>query len=490
MIAEATKEKISLNRFFTIKKDDNGQFKGFRIDRLKFLELLYNLGFRRLDVQNMTTFVQIYNDRILREVTKINIQDSFFSHLEETYDKLGEGIHVKDLINYMLSALGTFFNEEFLYRLLPKEELTFARDTQHEKFIFFKENYVRITKEAIEKLPYHTLQGYIWQNEIINFDYTGVADFKVSYFEQFIHKICGNDANRIASMQTIIGYNLHSYFEGKLKASVFTDSKISADDEPNGRTGKTLFCKALSHILGHTITEINGKDFDPQQATKYQSANLDTKIIVINDAKKFFDVETIFNDITEGIQVKKLYKEPFRIQVKMIITTNKTIKIEGDSSKDRFIEFEFSDYFNKSHSPEKEFKHWFFRDWDKHEWSRFYYFIMLSIKQYFTKGLTEATPINLLDRKLRDNTNTDFIEWIESASIQHTIKFATDNDTEINKNEFYEKFTNTYTDFKNKLTQNKFSRWLKYWGKYNKQNIQVTDTILKEGRVFKFNYKK
>lgn len=496
MTETLTETETKATKFFSIKLDKElGTFKGFKIDRLKFLTVLYELGFRRLDVDNTIYFVRIYNSRIIKEVTKTQLEDAFFKYLEETYDKIADGVYVDDLINYMLAARGSFFNEEFLYRLLPKEEINFVRDTQTEKYFFYKNKFVCITANEIKQLPYSALSGYIWENEILQRNYTGAADYRHSYFEQFLLNICKGDNNRLQSLKTIIGYNLHSYFENKLKATVFTDSRISDDDEPNGRTGKTLFCKALAVMLSSnpdkkTITtycEINGKDFDTDQSTKYQNASLDTKLIVVNDLKRGFDVETLFNDITEGINVKKLYKEPFRLRVKIILTTNKTIKIEGDSSKDRFIEFEFSDHYNRVHSPEKEFNHWFFRDWDAQEWSRFDNFIIQSVKLYIEKGLQEAAPINLIERHLRDNTNKDFMEFME-AELKN-IRYYAETNTTLTKNEFYERFVGTYQDYRNKLKQNSFSRWVKYWSKYNKYNLEIQTGNVHEGRIFIFKNK-
>lgn len=487
-------EPEAIKKFFTVRKDDSGNFKGFKIDRLKFLETLYGLGFRRFDIENSHFFVQVYNHRIIKEVTRTYIEDCFFNHLNDTYDKIANGVDVDDLVNYMLAARGSYFNEEFLYRLKSKDPIIFQTDSRDQKYLFYKNNYVLITPNGIEILPYPTLTKYIWENEILQREINKLPDYRPGCFEQFIERvsITQNKSNRMHSMQTIIGYNLHNYYEGKLKATVFTDSRISNDDEPNGRTGKTLFCKALAQMISsnpeqRTITtycEINGKDFDTQSPTKYQAASLDTKIIVLNDVKRGFDVETLFNDITEGINVKRLYKEPFRIRAKMIITTNKTIRIEGDSSKDRFIEFEFSDFFNKQHSPEQEYKHWFFRDWDKKEWLRFDHFMIRCIKIYLEKGVKEAETINLQDRKLRDNTNADFIEWIENIKLSDIKQLAEMNDS-VSKNDFYADFRNQYSDFQ-KLTQNKFSRWVKYWGKYNKHDITIDDQVTKQGRVFIF----
>ena len=214
---------------------------------------------------------------------------------------------------------------------------------------------------------------------------------------------------RYESLVTIIGYLLHSHFSGKLKATIFTDSKIS--DMPSGRTGKTLLGQALAYIKKYT--EINAKDFDPANKHKYQEANLDTQIIHLNDVKKNFDIESLFNDITEGIVVDKKNVKPFKVKTKLMISANKTIRIEGASAKDRVIEFEFADHYNEKFSPEDEFGHWFFRDWSEAEWMKFYNFFLFCICSYLKKGIIVASPVNLNRRKLLENTSQEFVEFMD-----------------------------------------------------------------------------
>lgn len=454
---------------------------GFNIDRVKFLNLLFDLGFRRYDHAGAHIFVQIINHRIIRQVSKINIADAFFNYIKKDYGttELVQGLYVEDLINSIYGRLQALFNDEFLARLVDTDKpIDFNKDTNTKKYLYFKNGFVEVSKSGFKFLDYENLQGYIWETELLNRNFKP-ADAKESYFEKFLNCICKKDKDRLKSLQTIIGYNLHDYAQKKLRATVLTDSKISNDDEPNGRTGKTLFCKALGQIISPdcentantTWVEINGKDFDPRNKNKYQVASIDTKMIVLNDVRRGFDIEVLFNDITEGLTVERKNQHPFKIRPRLIITTNKTIKIEGESGKDRFIEFEFSDYFSKARSPEDEFKHWFFRDWNQDEFNSFDCFMILCTQLYLYYGLIEAKGINLLERKLREQTSPEFIEWIDLPLVQAAINRSCNLGEQISKNEWFADFTGTYPDYANKLKQATFSRWIKTYCQYSEKGL-------------------
>jgi hypothetical protein len=164
-----------------------------------------------------------------------------------------------------------------------------------------------------------------------------------------------------------IGYYLHQYTEYKLKALVLTDGSSEAD-EANGRTGKTLFCRLIGHMVSadpqdptiKSYVEINGKDFDPRDKHKYGKAGPDTKLLILNDLKPYFKLDPIYNDITDFQTVDKKNMQPFNIRAKMILTKNRTLNLQGSSDRDRVLEFEFSDYFGENRTPEQEFGHWFF----------------------------------------------------------------------------------------------------------------------------------
>jgi len=270
-----------------------------------------------------------------------------------------------------------------------------------------------------------------------------------------------------------MGYLLHSHFLGKLKAVVFTDSKIS--DVPCGRTGKTLVGQALAFIKKYI--ELNGKDYDPTNKHKYQEVNLDTQIVHVNDLKKNFDFENLFNDITEGIVVDKKNIQPFKVKAKMIISTNKTIKIEGDSALDRAIEFEFSNHYNAKFSPEDEFHHWFFRDWNEAEWMNFFNFFLFCICSYLKNGVINAVPVNLNRRKLRENTSQEFEEFMDCQVRVGEIKSG----IEYNKKVLFDHFlldSPEYAEVKS-FKQSRFTEWLRVYAKYS-GNFSAIDPDVNE----------
>jgi hypothetical protein len=281
-----------------------------------------------------------------------------------------------------------------------------------------------------------------------------------------------SEPQRYEDLQRITGYCLHKFYEGKLKALVFTDSKVSDNElTDSGRSGKTLFCKGMSHILNATkedkvFCEVSGKEFDDLDRFKWQDLNLNTRLIHLNDVKKGFNIEMRFNDITEGVKVQKKNDSPFMVQCKMIFSTNKTIKIHGGSAKDRVVEFQMSDYFSDIYSPADEFKEWFFRDWDNGRWNEFYNFMIHCVQIYLKKGLPKPRNFNLETRKLREETNGDFLTYItENVLNGHTVY----------KKEMLNDFKYKFQD-NDKVSLNKFTLWINRFAEYKKDEIRITET--------------
>jgi outer membrane receptor for Fe3+-dicitrate len=126
------------------------------------------------------------------------------------------------------------------------------------------------------------------------------------------------------------------------KAVNSTDSSLERGN--NGRTGKTILAKGIGKL--RVYGEINGKDFDATNTHKYQDLNLDTQFVNLNDVKKGFKLEWVYNDITEGLMVEKKNQNPFRNYANIVICSNLPLELNGASDKDRIVEFEFANYFN------------------------------------------------------------------------------------------------------------------------------------------------
>ena len=328
------------------KNDETGnQFlKDIKINYVKFIELIYSFGFRRFDIDKDFIYIQL-KENVIKEVTILQIQDYFFNYLELLKEELAHGVTKKSLKEKIYNNPKNYFCDNRLSLLISKEKIIFNADTKNECFIYYKNGFVKCIKEKWELLPYNKLTGFIWHNQIISreFKFSDIQESEIkmnSVYAQFLFNVCGRSEKRFTSLCSLMGYLLHSYTDVKMRAVILTDSRVS--EEANGRTGKTLFGQTLRHIK--KLTQINGKDFDPTQRYKYQEASLDTQIIFLNDVRSNFKFEVLYNDITEGITVEKKNQSPFTLKTKMCITTNKTISIEGSSSKDRSIEFEFAKY--------------------------------------------------------------------------------------------------------------------------------------------------
>jgi hypothetical protein len=475
--------------------DKGGNYKSAKVDKVEYVEALKNAGFYRYDIEGGYKFVFIQKNRIkiLDGPQKIAdhflenmIQDTEISHKGEAGDEKYK-ISSKTIKKIFYNNLGTFFGENLLCRLVPDKTIRINTDTAEAKYFYYQNGYISINKEGAELKEYKSLKKMIFTDNILDREYMTAQGSGM--FENFIKNICSPlvndvytfDRDRFNSIKTIIGYLLHGDHSGGQRAVIFTDSKLTANGEANGGTGKTLIGKAIGEMLnatrqGRIYVEINGKDFDPTKETKYNGAAINTALIHLNDVRNYFDFRHLYNDITEGITVKHLYENPFTVRTKIMISTNQTIKINDPSSRRRAIQFELSDYYNETRTPETEFGAWFFRDWDFLEWSRFDNFMISCVIEYLNNGINEPKQINLDIRNLYDHTSEEFVNFM----IDNLHEFYKFPDQELEKKEFYNSFTEQNEDYKKdrRFTQKKFTKWIRFFADrytYNDQKIKVQE---------------
>lgn len=444
-------------------------FKSLTINYMKFIRTLKYLGFRRVDINNQTFLVHI-KDNVIEEVNQQKIIDAFMTHMENIPQEHRHYKVREKIQSTCIARLATLFSDYVLHRMLDDRECEFLKDTKDHCYFFYQNGVVKVGKSNIEFLKYKDIPQYIFKNKILKRDFKILKpeEYNSSTWSQFVnnigdnYQVNGNSKNpkRAEDLKRIIGYLLHGYFEGKLKAIVFTDARIS--DEADGRTGKTLLCKGMGHILNETqyaktYVEVNGKDFDPMDRFKWQELGIDTKLVHLNDVKKYFQFDVLFNDISEGIKRQRKNEGTFHLWSKIIISTNRTIKIHGSSAEDRSLEFEMADYYSSKFSPQDEFKQWFFRDWDENAWNQFDNFMISCVQQYLQHGLTQPESINLNVRKLREETQPEFVDFMITQKISHMALY--------NKKDLYDNFMNHYTDFK-KLTNRKFNTYIKRYAQF------------------------
>ena len=375
--------------FWTIKKSKNGGVITLKHSGL--LNMLEEQGYGKIYLKKSLVFIKEKNKRIV-EVLKEQMRDGILNYVR-TYpsDKLLT-IHKNKILDMIIAKNASIMGDGVL-ELIKTNELNLLRDTIDKGYMFFNNGIVEITKNGPQLKTYDEVNRLTWDDQINKRGISIIDEYKSeddeSAFGKFVWNISGRNTDRFYSIVSGIGYMLHSYKDASsAKAIVFCDEKISED--PNGRTGKSLISKAISKIK--ESVRFDGKSVNFKDKFIYQQVELSTQIIEFNDVRRNFDFESLFSIITDSINVEKKSGHKFAIEFedapKILISTNFTIKGNGDSYSDRLFEVEFSDYYNAQHKPIDDFGKRFFDEWDEIEWNRFDNFMLMCEQFYLEHGIS------------------------------------------------------------------------------------------------------
>lgn len=441
-IQELKKNDENIDPFWIIKKDKKGT-ETIEIDSYKYAQFLMKHGFKKYfpEQSESPTFVHIRENRV-KVCSAVAIKDMVMGFL------LKNG-----LINvWNFCAKSTMlFNENHL-NMLDSIELEMIRDTKHTAYIPFINGICKATKNKVEMIDYIDAEGYLWENQIIPRVFIPSTDVK-NDFQDLVSKVSDGNTERISALERTIGYLIHSYKDKSNQLSVIINDQ-EINDNPNGRSGKSLLITALTHFK--RVVKIDGKTFDAKKSDfTYQRVNLDTQILAFDDVKKNFDFESLFSIITEGIPVNKKNKDelfiPFDRSPKIMITTNYVINGAGSSHDGRRHEIEFYQYFNNKVTPLKEYGRLLFDSWSADDWVKFDNYMVSTLQDFLGNGLTTVASINADAKRFIQSTSKDFYDWCEEGNI-------TPN-TKIYNSEILEKFINEYKSYK--LMHSKtFIKWI------------------------------
>jgi hypothetical protein len=419
--------------------DKNGKIS---LNDYKFKLFLENRGFYKVQLNDKEfTFVKVYNN-VINEVNETNIKDFILNHVIE--------IDIK-VYNFFARST-TKFSEGYLNQLATKE-LTMVRDTEDISYLFFKNNVVKVTKKDIEFIPYSEIGGFVWQRNIINKDFY-VTETK-SDFSQFIRNICANDDTRTLILETSLGYLLNAYKRQDEGVAVILYDE-SLNDNPSGRTGKTVISDALKEM--RKLVTLNGKDFDNKGSFPYDVINLDDNIICFDDMERTFKFESLFSIITGDLTLKKKFLQPiiipFERSPKIMFTSNYILQGVGDSHDDRKLEIELYRHYNKNFKPINEFgKRFFSKKWNNEDWNAFFNYMIKNIQLYFTHGLQKSELKTGKTKKLIANTSEDFYDFCENDFYWKPDNFYTTK-------EVIQKFNDGSREVPRNMNASWFGRWL------------------------------
>lgn len=390
------------------------------------ITFLHNNGFFKYKHQN-NGFQLIYVDEQTKVVDIVNelfIKEFFISFLKTNNSP--EYKQVREMFRRGAKNYCSTSQLEGLDYFKP----VLKKDTSTTAYVYFKNCYLEITAQGITRRELNELDGHIWRKQIIDFEYHE-ADYKTGDFTRFMkYAIIGrSDAKEGAkpyedaellkfhSVCSTTGYLLHRYKDPTItKAVIAVDKKLRRTGEANGRSGKSLYAKALAKVRNTTL--IDGPNFKWDYEFAFQAANIDTEIINFNDVPKNFDFYRMFGMITEELTINKKKIDsitiPFDDSPKFYVSTNYTMKGDGESNKGRQQVIEFSTYFNTDNTPIIEFGgRMFFYNWDAAEWCKFYSFCNYCIQLYLKKGLIDFPLENYAFNKLIDACGDDFVEFMD-----------------------------------------------------------------------------
>jgi hypothetical protein len=439
-------------------KDDNGRV---RVVNHKFKSWLEHNGFKKLYPEGSENFVFVkVENNLISNASPSEIKDYVLQHLLKKVQDIAVFEHMAGATRY--------FKEDYLSMLDPIEA-TFVEDADDHAMIYYRNCAVKVTKGDTETVDYLDLEGYVWRKHIVEREWNG-GDGPDGHYRRFIRLIAGDNDEREASLRSTIGYLLHSYkTSAKNRAVILNDETIS--ENPNGGSGKGLFCQGIAHMK-RTCT-IDGKVFSFDKSFPYQTVGADTQVLVFDDVDKYFRFERLFSLITEGITLEKKNKDAVRLPVqrspKIIITTNYTVGGVGGSFERRKWEVELSSHFSAKHTPLDEFGCMLFDEWDDHQWACFDRYMIICLRDYLRTGLIQSAFHNLNVRKLIKETSHEFWEWAEEGNLHVGIRL-------VRSNRFAE-FIREYPDYEPRakphgISQKKFTQWMTIWGEYKGYTMQ------------------
>jgi hypothetical protein len=418
--------------------DKNGKLS---LNDYKFKLFLENRGFYKVQLNDKEfTFVKVYNN-IINEINETNIKDFVLNHVVEV-----------DMNVYNFFAKSTSkFSENYLNQLATKD-LAMVRDNEKESYLFFQNGVLKVTESETELIDYINIGGFVWQKNIIPHDFNFTNN--KSDFETFINNVSNKDEKRKLIVETAIGYLLNNYKkQDEGLAIIFYDETLN--DNPSGRTGKTLISKALANC--RKLVTLNGKEFNNKGQFPYQTINLDDNIICFDDMERSFKFETLFSIITGNLVLNKKNLQPIEIPFdrspKILFTSNYILSGVGDSHDARKVEIELFRHYSKTYKPINEFGKLFFTNWNKDEWNCFFSYMIGNIQKYFKHGLIYSELKTGKTKKLIANTCEDFYDFCENEFLWRPDHFYTTK-------EIMQSYADGVREMPRTMNISWFGRWL------------------------------
>jgi hypothetical protein len=313
--------------------------------------------------------------------------------------------------------------------------------------------YDKTTKE-ISKINYFDVDGFFAEHftQGIDFEYN---DTEISQFERFLTiASTGKDSDltkveltKAKEFFKMFGYMIHQYKDPAFtKAIVLSDIGANNEDR-NGRRGKSLLLDGISKVRKSLFK--GGDDFDAEYTFVWDDLKKDIDTYQIDDVPASFNYNALYTPITNNINCARKGTKAEEINKKdtpkFIITTNWSFRVDknNSSTQGRFIEYQFTDFFNNNRTIRDFFGCTFFDDWDSKEWNLFYSFAFKCVAFFLEESLVQVE----YDKTL-DNFNANFNNDALLAEMKRIISSFLERE-EFSVTEFLEAHNNQNHHFAN-----------------------------------------
>jgi hypothetical protein len=364
-------------------------------------------------------------------------------------------------VSNMLVKGGTQFLGPDKMNFLKLLQPNFPEPDGNVQYFYFERDTWEVTRTGIRPYDSANIRHHVWKDcvtgmnpgllpplfsfekdESGNYSYTLSADGKKCHYLQFLINasnfswkkerliaegnrdvfITGEErqenVRHLLSKLCAIGYMAMEFKDPNvIKAVVGMDGKQGAGTDSNGRCGKSLVGVAMEHVM--PVAYINGKKKDLETDQFIWTEVVEkTRLVFMDDVSKGFNLESQFANLSGSWQVN--YKGggrrtfSFSVSPKMYISTNFTLRGNGDSFRARQWLLGFSDYYNARHQPKDDFGVLFFNEWENDQWTLFWNLIACCVHLYMNYGVMEAPEERLMQRIDMNIMGERFIDWAEA----------------------------------------------------------------------------
>lgn len=475
-IKKCVKPKIENERRNFYTADENGE--NVQTSPKQYADFFEQENFIRISEQGNDT-ITIFKDSN-NVINPFNHKTDVVSFLKENINEFGTDAIENKIANDCYSDV------QKGYLLLNPIPLTYHRDSKNTFGVPFQNGFVEFTKgqEDVKVMEYTAVKGFFAPHETQNREFEFSQNSGVSVFQLFFTMVStgknplttaltADDEKTFSSFCSMFGYLIHQYKDPSENPSIILSDAGANDRTRNGGRGKSMMWEAVKHVRKTMVK--GGDEFDPTYLFNYADLTKDYDVYVIDDVHAGFNYNALYTQISGGINCQRKGKPaqeiPFPESPKFIITTNWSYRDESESTstKRRFIEYQFTDFFNLENTPKKVFNHTLFDDWNAQEWNRFYNFAFYCVGYYLEFGL-QRIHYNKADDNFRASFNNDVIQ----DEMERIINELTTTRIEFSVSDFlnvYKKFDNNLR-FENYFNHNNAKKLIDIFIKHHNKPIE------------------